>query len=362
MKFIIAFLITFLIENQGFSCDEFGLCDQPDCKVRMCIDSELKVAFEALGNSIHQRLWAKSTFSYYDLCYQFNKIEDFKSPDWKFIHLDSECSKIKKVPIQFNPLSFFIKKIKEKNSDVAIEPVNLEEYGISCGPISIAMAYELMGYSKEDWPKFIKSFPYFFGGVFPHRLVSHLDREKQGQEPSLTHVRADDFKVILDTVRKEIDQNRPAIVLLVNGIRSQHYVNILGYDDRNQKVLILDPSGQLQVVTDHWLEQIMYAGVRRDQGIRYFLGSLVMAPYMMMRTHVGYYNAFTFNGASLEERKAWEQKWEEEREQEAVGSLSPGVHSAEYRGRWSTAWEKREGTSTLILRALGIRRFSLFIR
>lgn len=241
-------------------------------------------------------------------------IEELNHPSWKIIYFLEDMLNNHDIPIQCDSklskyrkarciqiIESSIKRDPNKPTTLhkslkgtILDEISDENYEFSCGPISISFAYKLMGYTK-DWPQLISSFPYFMMGVYPHEIVSHLNSRKSQSEPKINHIMSHKFEEIIQVVKKEIDNNRPTIALLVQGSATQHYVNLAGYNEEEKTILILDPTGTLKTYPYDWIEKIMYSGIKTDLGIRYLFGSILTIPYMMLKTKFGYYNIFTFS-------------------------------------------------------------------
>jgi hypothetical protein len=229
-----------------------------------------------------------------------------KIEGWEKINLGSLKKAINRVPLQAD----LFEQMQTDHSDEVNQKI--KDYQVSCGPISVSIALNFFtesndkwekkerdySWRKKDWAEFVKSFPYFLSGVLPKDLEGHANKKIEENEIGDIAVNLhffSNFEKTLKLIMNEIRNGSPVTVLLVPAVFFQHYVNIIGFNDNEKKIAILDPSGKLKIRSYDWLSTIMYAGISKQMGTSFLLESLFIFPLWKLFAEFGSYNILTYS-------------------------------------------------------------------
>ncbi|HXW53750.1 MAG TPA: hypothetical protein VEL47_06570, partial [Myxococcota bacterium] len=140
---------------------------------------------------------------------------------------------------------------------------NRPERSWGCGPNSGARSLLLLGFENIDFDNFVAACPKSWSlfadvGPTPRQLAEYLHKRPG---PYIVRAQFEDyFSDALASIKSSVDNDMPTIVLLIRTTRSMHYVNIIGYNNTEQKIAVMDTDEVIYWLTYDDLKFWMDAG------------------------------------------------------------------------------------------------------
>jgi hypothetical protein len=109
-------------------------------------------------------------------------------------------------------------------------------------------------------------------GPTPGKLASHIN-SKSGFSVKKYH--SSNWHAVFGEIQHDIDRASPCIILLEFNWKSLHYINLVGYNSKTQKVAILDTNNNVEVWTVDYFQELAeittrYCGKPGYQIIRFY--------------------------------------------------------------------------------------------
>ncbi|MEB3829030.1 hypothetical protein [Phormidium sp. CCY1219] len=109
-------------------------------------------------------------------------------------------------------------------------------------------------------------------GPTPGKLASHINPKSRS---SVKKYHCSSWQQVWPQIQRDIDRNSPCIILLEFSWRELHYINLVGYNSKTQKVAILDTNNSVEVWTVDYFKYVariktIYCGEPGYQIIRFY--------------------------------------------------------------------------------------------
>jgi hypothetical protein len=121
----------------------------------------------------------------------------------------------------------------------------------SCGPNSGARALQMLDRDVTNFDLFVSLCPtnWCFVTIGPTvgQLAQFLSTHKSSFTPSAVY--EEKFEKTLESIKKSIASKTPTIILLVRSFANMHYVNVIGFNDAERRVGIMETNQYIYWMT-----------------------------------------------------------------------------------------------------------------